>query len=126
MKKLLMMLLITASIAGTAMAQGKGKAPKSPEERATKRTEVMAKKLKLNPEQVSKVKDINLATAAKVDEIRGRYATEAKKKGMGKELKAAREERETQLKSILTDEQWKAYQTAKEQMKDKQEEPDAK
>ncbi len=127
MKKLILMLTIVAAVATTATAQSKnGKGMKPAAERAAKRTEMMVKKLKLNEEQKAQIGEQNLATATKVDEIRAKYAAEANKKGMGKELKTVKAERDAKYKSILTPEQFKAYQAAKEQMKDKAEEPDAK
>ena len=62
---------IAAILTGTAFFSfAQEKEVKTPEQRATKRTEVLTKKLDLNAEQQTKVAEMNLKTANEVEMIK--------------------------------------------------------
>ena len=84
--------------------------------RATKITEHMAKKLILTAEQKPKVFNINLDKAKKIEALHTKSG--ADKKGLGKERKAIEQERDTELKGVLTLEQYEKWHKWKEEKKE--------
>jgi hypothetical protein len=89
---------------------------KEPEERARILTEKMKTELSLTDEQVPKVEAINLKYAKKNSEVRdgggGRLAKL-------KSLKASQEEKDKEMKGVLTEEQYKKYREMVEEMEKK-------
>lgn len=104
MKKLMTSLALAALIAGNASAQAPGKSEKTPEERAQHQTELMTKHLGLTPEQVPQVQAINLKYVDQFGELRGRSRDEAN--GKKQAVKDLREQRNAELKAVLTPEQY--------------------
>ena len=99
MKVLSLTLLMAVVCAGMTFAQQQGqrrseKVKATQEERVPKRMEMMAKSLKLTPDQV-----------AKLQAIHEQFAKENRQ-----EMKAKREAYDAQVKSILTPEQYEQYQ----------------
>jgi Spy/CpxP family protein refolding chaperone len=100
-------------ISSTATAQNRDQQKKTPEERATKMSEILEKKLQLTDMQKSSVYNIFLSQAQQVDKIRTNSTSDRCQKCS--ELKAAREQTDSQLKSILTSEQYSKLTTLKQE-----------
>jgi len=98
-------------MAQDADMDGKGK--KSPEERAKNRTEVMTKELGLTPEQIAKVNTVNITHARGVDDLKGMMDDKVKKE----RSKALRDKRDSDLKGILTAEQFAKMESLREKKK---------
>jgi protein CpxP len=101
-KILLASLLISASAFGQV--------DKTPEERATAQTEKMKNELALTPEQVEKVKIINLGIIQKNEGVRNSTMTAEEKKSAHKNIEDARD---SMMKDALTAEQFQKYETLK-------------
>jgi hypothetical protein len=86
-----------------------------PEERAAKLTEWMKTNLQLTDDQVAQVSGINLKYAQKNEALRN--STEARAAKF-KKLKGYDADKEAELKKLFTDEQFKIYQTKKEEIKE--------
>jgi hypothetical protein len=89
---------------------------KTPEERAQMQTKIMKSKLSLDSLQATKVQAINLKYALKTDPILKSDAGKFKKL---KKIKALQEEKDDELKQVLTADQFKQYQALKERLKEK-------
>lgn len=87
-----------------------GQVDKTPEERATAQTEKMKTELALTPEQVEKVKIINLGIIQKNEGVRNSTMSSEEKKNAHKNIEDARD---TMMKEALTAEQFQKYQTLK-------------
>jgi len=91
--------------------------PKTPQERTENQLKRMTRTCNLTKEQTSKVEKILLNTNTKMEEIRAMKPTY---KGERLEkMKAVNEEQDTQLKAVLTAEQYQIYIDAKEVQKEK-------
>ena len=90
---------------------GWGKA--TPEERATRLTEMMKENLKLTAAQEPKVAAINLKYAKKNEELRSIADTAQQRKTFN----STNKQRETEMKAVLTADQFKMYQKQMEEMK---------
>lgn len=101
-KILLASLLISASAFGQV--------DKTPEERATVQTEKMKNELALTPEQFEKVNVINLGIIQKNEGVKTSTMTGEEKKAA---YKSNEEARDSMIKGVLTDEQYKKYQVLK-------------
>lgn len=110
MKSIIRLVAIQAfvfTLGYAAMAQPGG--PRlSPEEMAERQTTHMTEKLELDDAQKSKVQEINLAFAQKLKAMReeGRDNREA----MREKRETAQGERMAQLKEVLSEEQFKAFE----------------
>ncbi len=88
----------------------------TPEQRAKALTEVMTTKLGLSPEQTSKVANLNLTYANKMEPlIKGSEGPFVKMR----EMRQINEAKEAELKQILTPQQFEKYLASKEQMREK-------
>ncbi len=113
----LLILLAIGSYAQEAQTnQTKAKA-RTPEQRAEHLTNWMNKKLTLTTDQKPKIYDVNLKYAKMNQETRSNDTDD--KKSMHQELKANETEREAEFKAILTPDQFLAFQTAKQELKEK-------
>ena len=121
MKKLifssLLVLIGLASYAQNVPAAKAGAKTRTPEQRADHLTNWMNKKLTLTADQKTKIYDVNLKYAKMNQEARATDADD--KKAMHQELKANETEREAEFKTILTPDQFQAFQTAKQELKEK-------
>lgn len=116
MKKYLLVFALV--VTGLSFAQDKGKfKDATPEERAEMQTKKMAKDLTLNQEQEQKVnailKEHHANLEAKKEEIKSEQIEakkERRKKAMS-ELKENRSELKEKLKGVLTEEQYKKWET---------------
>jgi hypothetical protein len=87
----------------------------TPEQRAKLQTDLMKTKLQLNEEQTTKVGAINLKYAKQMEPvIKGSGGKLAK----FREAKKVNEQKEAELKQVLTTEQFNTYEKAKEDMKE--------
>ena len=103
------LLLIFANL----RAQDKSTMPTA-EERATKMTDWMKSTLQLNDTQLSQVQAINLKYANKRQDMMNNSQSKKEKTDAWKADEAAKD---AELKGVLTDDQYKTYQTKKEEMK---------
>jgi hypothetical protein len=114
-------LLFACILANPVFAQDKADMIKNstPEQRAKMQTSMMKAKLQLDTVQVVKVQAINLTAAQKMDPLL---------KGDGGKLAKFRQMREIDnakdkdLKNVLTPDQYKQYEAAKDEMKEKMKE----
>ena len=88
----------------------------SPAERADFQTNLMVEKLKLGDQQVEPVRAVNLKYAEKAEEI---YNSKKLKFRKLKEMRKMTANKDKELKTILTDEQYKTYENIKQEMKEK-------
>lgn len=91
----------------------------TPEQRATALTALMTSKLDLKPEQKSQVASLNLRYAKKMQPvIEGSAGPFVKMR----EMKGINEEKEAELKQLLSPEQFDTYLASKDDMRQKAEE----
>ena len=122
MKKLfsLITVLTFTLFTGSVFAQtGADLKNKTPEQRAQFQTEMMTTKLKLSPDQTSKVQAINLKYAQEMDPI---IKSDAGRFSKFKQAKALLKEKDTELKGVFTADQFKQYQDFEAEMRDKMKE----
>ena len=107
-------LVISLFLSGSGRSQEKSIPPAA--ERAEKLTEWMKTNLQLTPEQVPTVQQINLKYANKVDEVRN---SSQGKMGKMKALKKDNKAKDAELKNVFTADQFKTYQSKKEEIQKK-------
>jgi periplasmic protein CpxP/Spy len=95
---------------------------KTPEEIATRQTEMLNKKLALSNKQQKKVQEISLKRAQETEALRSRYAdsqeqARGRKAGVHQEMKAINDRWEADLKDILSKKQYTQYEASREEMK---------
>ncbi len=105
---ILMGLFFIAAITNVADAQ-----QKTPEQKAQYQTAEMTKSLSLTKDQSTKVNEIVLRYAEKIDAVRQNSGLEAEAKQ--DQVKDLRQEREQALQTVLTADQFKKYQELKPQ-----------
>lgn len=88
----------------------------SPDARATKTTEWMKTNLNLTPDQVNKVQDINMKYAIRMDSLKKTIA-DIPDRSVG--VKSESDARDAELKTVLTDQQFKTYLDKKTELKEK-------
>jgi len=107
-------LFASVLIAG-ANAHAQQKTTATPEQRANKVTEWMKTNLQLNDDQVSQVKVMNLKYANKTQELKdNRTLTRRQKLQVLSDNDKAKDK---ELKDVLTDDQYKTYQSKKSEIK---------
>ena len=109
----LLVFILTSTVAN---AQNNQKDIPSASERAAKLTDWMKTNLQLTDDQVSKVQDINMKYANKMEELKNSAAAKRQKLLTLKENDAAKD---AELKQVFTDSQYKTYMTKKEELKKK-------
>lgn len=119
MKKMIVAMAALMLMIGTgAEAQGRKNdmrgEPPTPEQVAQKRTERMTRDLSLNEEQAKQVYNLTLEQARKGAQFRTQ-ADAARAEHMER-MKAAREAEATQMKTILTSEQYAKWQENQDKM----------
>lgn len=132
MKKLIFT-MIAMVIATTSFAQPDGQRPQrmDPKEMIAKRTEDMTKKYNLSSEQAEKVKALNekfMSRRGPRPEANGQERPKQPRQGMGGGgnhrgggfggMRKHMEEYNNELKQIMTEEQYKAYTTDMEKMRE--------
>ncbi len=109
---ILLATLFVFALAGYVQAQTSTDA-KTPLERATEFTNWIDKTVQLTPDQKAKVQDVNLKYAQMKQDA---YAKDqGDKQAMHKDMTADSEAQDTELKGILTADQYTAYTAAKKQ-----------
>jgi len=88
---------------------------KTPVERAEKITGWMKRNLSLTEDQVASVQEINLRYARKNEELRDDSSSRLQK---AKKLKSNDEAKDKELKTLLSDEQFKTYQLKKDEIRE--------
>ena len=92
----------------------------TPEQRAKMQTQMMKTKLGLDSLTGLKVYDINLKAAQKMDPLL--KGNGGGKLAMFREMKSIDADKDKSLKAVLSPEQYKQYEAAKEEMKEKMKE----
>ncbi|QMU28920.1 DUF4890 domain-containing protein [Adhaeribacter radiodurans] len=92
----------------------------TPEQRALRQTKMMSKSLDLTAEQEAQLQTLNLKRLNEMQGLRGKFNSTdgSQNNGFRKEAKVLRDNYETQLKSILTTEQFTKYQTQRKEMRE--------
>jgi hypothetical protein len=90
----------------------------SPEECARFQTEWMKQNLSLSEDQLVQIEPLNLKYAQKMEEVKA----SSRKIGKLKKAKAIMDEKDGQLKKILTKDQFNVYLEKREEMRDKMKE----
>jgi hypothetical protein len=115
-------LLVCTATAARADLMG-NLAQTTPQERAGIQTAFLTKKLALPPDESEKVGAINLKYAEKAEPvIKGDDGMFSK----ARQMKAIQAEKDDELKTVLSPEQYQAYDAAKDELKQKFEEAVAK
>jgi|WetSurMetagenome_2_1015567.scaffolds.fasta_scaffold08537_2 periplasmic protein CpxP/Spy len=100
---------------------GEGRGQLSPEDMATRQTEQMGEYLKFTDEQKTKVYELNLSNAKKTQELRSgvsfRDMSDSERQAFREKMNAQQEEKNQELKKILTEDQFKAYEKNMEEMR---------
>ena len=120
MKKIVVVvfaLLLSLNVSWAQDAEKAGKPKKSPEQRSEMFVKRMTKELTLNPEQLERVKSLNLDRFKNIDEAKAAGSND--KRGLALKVKAINETFDTNLKGVLTPEQFTKYLTMKAEMKEK-------
>ena len=112
MKKLGLLFMIVVLGTTISMAQNRsGQGNYDPEETAKKQTEALKKELDLNKDQETKVYDLNLKAANKIDGYRKEMQSGGgDRDAMRAKFRKMRDEQNKEMKKILTDEQYKKYE----------------
>lgn len=122
MKAILQTLLVSCTFllsgTGTSFGQSSGDREEmkevlmksTPEQRADTLTSIMARELDLKNDQISNVRSVNLKYAQKAENMK---TSEASRKDKFQSAKNMDEEKDGQLKPILTEDQYKKYQQKK-------------
>ena len=107
------------SIVPAAFAQLDKLRNTTPAERAGMQTEFMQSKLDLTADQKRAVTDLNLKYANKMEPvIKGSAGPMVR----GRQMREINQEKEAELKGILSPQQWEKYQASREEMREKLEE----
>ena len=109
------LLLVAFFFSFESHAQDAERETMSPEDRAMKLTAWMKNNLQLTDEQEKSVHEINLKYAGKTEELRNSSEPKGQK---FKKLKSYNDDKDNELKGLLTAEQFKTYQAKKEEVKE--------
>lgn len=116
MKKHLYLLLVTLLCCTLVQAQESEEFKNTtPEQRAKVQTDLLKSRLQLNEEQTTKVAAINLKYAKQMEPV---IKNSGGKLAKFREAKKINEQKEGELKQVLTTEQFSTYEKAKEAMKE--------
>lgn len=118
MKKIGIFVLMMVFAAFIAEAQPGGQG-RSPEEMATRQTEQMGEYVKMDKALTTKVQDLNLKYAKKSQELRsgGNFMdmSDSQREKMRAQMTAQQEEKDQEMKKILSADQWKQYEKYREE-----------
>jgi len=120
MKKIGMFVLMLVFAAFIAEAQPGGQGRNfSPEDMASRQTEQMKEYVKMDKTLEKKVYDLNLKYAKKSQELRsGRNfmdMSDSEREKMRAQMTAQQEEKDKEMKKILSADQWKQYEKYREE-----------
>ncbi len=110
------------TFAQTAPAAAKSSTPgkmKSPEAKADHQAAKLGKELGLAPDQEARVEQILLAQRQEMMAMHDKAQAAGTRKGMGPEMKAARDKYDAQLKEALSADQYTKYLAMREERRDK-------
>ena len=107
-------LALAATVAGASRAHAQD-TPPNPQQQAEGLTQKMTAQLKLTPEQVPQVTQINTAALTTISEIKAKGGRKLKE---DKALKSAMDDWDTGLKGVLTGDQYAGWQQMQQAMKD--------
>ncbi len=117
-------LLVSSFTLNTVYSQTESfKQKKTPEERAERFSGRLSDELNLSAEQKSKVYDIMLSHCTKADEIR---AAETDKESRKSQIKSLRKSTDSQIQSILSEEQKMKFNELKQNIKEKRKQKQGK
>lgn len=128
MKRIVLILAVTAGLGFSACAQNKRLADKTPQQRAEMMTKRLTKQLDLSEQQTDKVNAIFLAQAVRMDSLRSNHKAHVKKdsvhaRGNKKHHRFANrgmfKETDEKLNAVLNAEQKKAYAELKAEQRKK-------
>ena len=108
MKNILSIVLLMLSVGTSSFAQEpmqRSEGPRTPEEWATRQTEMMARRLNLSEDQKTKVHDVNLKTAKQNEKFGGQKDSV--------NFKAVQQAKDAAYKKILNEDQFKQYEEMK-------------
>lgn len=108
-----LILLSATTVFAQNQKSGKGQGKATPEERAKRQTDKMKESLSLTSAQEPKVSAINLKYAKKMEDVRKVSDTAAQRKS----AQALNKQKEGELKTVLTAEQFKLYLKQVEELK---------
>ena len=114
MKKTILLIAVIIGLITVANAQDSYK-DKSPEERAKMQTEWMQKKLTLDSTVVTSVQTINLKYANKMEILKNNRDSRYAKI---QEFKSLSDQKDKELKTVFTPEQYNLYLQKKDELKD--------
>ncbi len=120
MKKIIISCIFSLSMIGCFAQNANNAKVKTPEQRADHLTNWMTKAANLSNDQKTKVYAVNLKYAQTNQATKS--ADQNNRKQMWQDLKANENEREAELKGIMTTEQFQAYSIAKQQLVEKRRE----
>jgi protein CpxP len=86
---------------------------RSPEERAEMKANKLAKELNLTDAQKNQIREVTLAKAQRMDALKAQH--QDNRKAMGTEMKEVKNTYETQLKDILTPDQYAKYEKERQE-----------
>src|SRR5215475_14046574 len=112
MNRILLMILLTVFSGATAFSQETKSF--SAEKYAAKLNDWMKTNLQLTSEQIPKVEEINLKYAKRLEALKAKTIPRRQKLDI---LKADDKDKEKELKDVLTVDQFKTYQTKKNEIK---------
>ena len=114
-KKSFVLVLVSLFIFSVS-AQRPDRGPRmTPEERATRQTEMMTKQLDLTADQQVKIKEINLKFSQQMAAQRDQAGGD-RQQNMEK-MKAQMDARDAEIKQVLTPEQFEKWQTKRNEMR---------
>ncbi|OKS87587.1 hypothetical protein [Mucilaginibacter polytrichastri] len=116
MKRLILILFLATGLSTLTYAKG----DKTPEQKATQKTETLKKKLNLTADQTAKVKAIMLTQATAADKLK-----KAKPKDEKQQKEAIAKQTDAKLNAVFTASQKTGYEALKAEKKEKKAEKKA-
>jgi parvulin-like peptidyl-prolyl isomerase len=112
------LMMVFAAFVAEAQPGGQGR-QFSPEDMATRQTEQMEEYVKMTKDVKQKVYDLNLKYAKKSQELRGggnfMDMSDSQREKMRAQMNAQQQEKDTEMKKILSADQYKQYEKYREE-----------
>ncbi len=118
MKNLIRSIALTAFLFTSVFASAQRMPAKSPEKRAENQVAWMQKKIGITEDQRKKAFDIILKYGIQVDELKNTPKSRARKS----EIIAINSDRDSELQSVLSEEQFRQYKAHEQDLKDRMKE----
>lgn len=120
MKKLGLVVMVVVLAATVSMAQNRGGNDVNPKERAEREVQTLTEKLDLSKDQQAKVYDVVLKGNNDLVKMRKqRSAGGGDRDAMREKMKSVRTDQNKEMKKILSDSQWEAYEKYQEERRSK-------